>query len=210
MRADTRLQNFLLPMVAGAVLALPVFFLTRTRAGASSNPANAAAEVEPVCGPFVESFTAMRTEADRIAALAASIAAPLEDGEGKARDAVSAWAEIAASSRTLESWLWEANDPNAPLNLREDAVVAGVTPIASELEWDAEDIADQLRAPMSEDDAARVAQRMDSLARAAAGIARALDPLTTCRAQVISYSPRNDCESRDPEYQYAMSGACLY
>lgn len=207
MRSDTRLQNFFLPLIAGAILALPVVLLTRAPSGSVSSAAPQVAEVEAVCGPFVESFTAMRVEADRIASLALMTATPTEEGRDEA-GARAAWNEIAAAARSLDAWLWEANEPNAPLNMREIAVVTGVAPIASELKWDVQDVASRLSASESEDDIARMSRRMDSIARAAAGIARAIDPLTACEAPVVSYGPRNECETRDPEFQVAMAGAC--
>jgi hypothetical protein len=152
----------------------------------------------------------MRAEADRIVAMASFTAAPAEDGASSGTAAQQTWREISAAARTLDSWIWEANSENAPLTLREAAVLTDATPLTGDLRWDTAEIAGRLSAPLSDDDAARLIRRMESVIQAAGAVARSLDTLASCpAASVVSYAPSRACETLDPEYQHSMNGACV-
>jgi hypothetical protein len=215
MRFDARLHNFWLPLVGGVLVALPAFFLGgRQAAAVSPPPVVATAKVELGCGPFVESFAAMRSEADRIALLASSSEAPLEDEVSASASTVETWREIAAAARSIDGWVWEANSKRAPLTLREAAVVSAAMPLTTDLRLESTAVVGDLVAPPSELDAASLVTRMDRIAQNASALARALTPLASCEASAdkseVSYAVPTDCETLDPEYQYAMVGPCRY
>lgn len=205
-------RNFWLPLIGGVVLALPVLFLGEQPAGAVLPPAPAPPHsLQLSCGPFVETFATMRAEAQRIAILASSTAAPAED-EFAALEAAAAWREIASAARALDGWMWEARSDSAPLSLHEAAVISVSAPATREMQLESAAVAGELIAMPSELDAALLVSRMQFVERTAAEIARSLEPLATCEAtQELSFAPAaGDCETLDPEYQFAVAGPCAY
>ena len=207
MSEKTRLHTFWLPMLVGALLAAPAFVLTHEQPTAEAVPSVAQAEPELACGPFAEAFSAMRLEADRIAALAsASI-----DAEGEAMTAAAQWTEIHAAARALDSWVWEASSESAPLTMRETAILSSAAPITGDLRWEIADIAGRLRTRASEGSAPGLGRDMLDVVQKAGAVARLLDPLVLCRdlGKEVTYAPHRRCETLDPEYQVAMDGSCL-
>lgn len=196
-------------------MTLPAFFLGGRPASAVSPPQEAPpAKIELGCGPFVESFDAMRSEADRIALLASSAEVPLEDDATVSPATAATWREIASAARSLDRWVWDATSTRAPLTLREAAVVSAATPLTADIRAESAAVAGDLEAPPSELDAATLVARMDRVAENASAVARALTPLATCEAPAdgaqMSYAVRHNCETLDPEYQFAMMGPCRY
>jgi hypothetical protein len=162
----------------------------------------------------VDSFDAMRSEADRIALLASSAEAPLEDDATVSPASVATWREIASAARSLDRWAWDATSTRAPLTLREAAVISAATPLTADIRTESGAVAGVFSAPPSALDAPPLEARMDRVAQTASTVARALTPLATCEvgsaeAQVSYAMPRN-CDTLDPQYQVAMMGPCRY
>ena len=205
---DSKLQNFFLPLVAGAILAIPVFWLTHKEASAKAAPTVGKAQPELNCGPFAEAFAAMRAEADRIASLTSASMAPAEDVAPSPAD----WTEIHAAARALDAWVWEANSESAPLTAREAAVLSDAVPITGDIRWEVADIAGRLNRGTIDGPADQaLLHDMQTVMQKAGAVARLLDPLVQCRqtGREYSYAPRQVCETLDPEYQFAMNGACI-
>ena len=212
MRFSNPFQNLWLPLIGGALLAIPALHLGERPAVAvlpSAEPP--APTVELRCGPFVESFAAMRTEAERIAILASSTAAPAEEDVASAA-AVETWREIASAARVLNGWMWEASGQYATLNLTEAATVQVTVPLTVDIRAESAAVAGHLLEPASEVDTALLVDRMRAVERAALMVARSLEPLAVCEPrQQLSYAPvGGDCQTLDPEYELAMAGNCRF
>lgn len=213
MRFTVPFQNFYLPLLGGAIVAIPTLYLDGRPAGAVRTPAAALApSLQLGCGPFVESFAAMRAEAERIALLASTAATPAEEDGAAAPAPVETWREIAAAARALDDWMWEAGAPGAPLSPREAAAVSVTTRMTRDMRVESAAVAGDLVAMASELDMALPIGRMRAVERAAVTVARRLAPLAICESpRELSYAPADaDCESVDAEYQYAMTGPCQY
>jgi hypothetical protein len=130
----------------------------------------------------------MRAEADRIATLAASTAVSFEEPPVGSS---AVWKEVAAAARALDAWVWEAQSQRAPLTAQEAATVSAATPLTSQIRADAAAVAEELAA--GEVDADALYARMEQVARTASTVARQLEPLAICDAQ-LSYAPEETCE----------------
>ncbi len=208
----TRARNFWLPLAGGVLMAAPVLFLGERPARAVLPPPDEpAAAVESGCGPLAESFAVMLAEAETIAHLA-ELAAISGDEAAPLSATVETWREIAATARRLDDGLLEASSATAPLSLREAAVVALSTSQAAEMRADSAFVSGELIAPASERDAALLVGRMQAVGRTAAAVGRSLEPLAICQPfSELGYAPATgNCETLDPEYQYAMLGPCFY
>ena len=213
MRFTVPFQNFWLPLLGGAIVAIPALFFAEQRAGADAQPTPAAVRISELsCGPFVDSFGAMRAEAERVALLAASATAPLEEELVASPATIETWREIAEAARLLDAWMQEAASAGAPLNLSETAVVTVSAPLTRDMRSDAHAIAVELADLPSEPDVASLIDRMAAVERAAATVARSLEPIAICAPRdELSYAPAaGDCETLDPEYQLAVAGPCAY
>ncbi|MCB1019789.1 MAG: hypothetical protein KDC27_07660 [Acidobacteria bacterium] len=148
----------------------------------------------------------MRSDADRIAQAASSLA--LTSDEAQASDIADRWARVAASASSLDAWVVRERR-SAGLTFGETAILTDASPLLDDLYWEAAEIA--RRVGTSSADQAVLAARAQSVVRTASAVARLIDPLTACREaeRFVSYSPHPACETLDPEFQYAMSGACV-
>ena len=210
MRFDRPWKSFWLLLAGGLAIAIPVFVLGQPEPDlAVAPPAAGHPAIELSCGPFVDSFAAMRAEADRIATLAASTAVPLEEKEPAPAGAVEIWKEVAASAQSLDAWAWEAQSQKAPLTLQEATAVASATPLTSQIRIDSAALAGDLMAPAREVDTASLTARMERVARTATTVARALEPLAICDPQQleVTYAPASsDCEGLDSKF--GVKGPC--
>lgn len=211
MPGSERLQDFFLPLVTGALLALPVYFFHGDEQTATEAAAVLRAQPEASCSPFAETFAGMRAEADRIAEMAAFLA-PTSEERPDAGAAAQGWLEISAAARALDAWVAKAQRSSVGLTLGETAILTDALPLLADLRWETADIARRVASSPSSPVRDDVLEgRMRAVTQAANSAARLIDPLTACReaARAISYAPRPACESLDPEYQNAMSGGCL-
>ena len=191
MRLDKRSTGFWLPLAGGLAIAASVVCLVHRESDnvAAAPPPAGHPAMELSCGPFVDSFAAMRAEADRIATLAASTAVPFEEPPVGSS---AVWKEVASAATALDAWVWEAQSQKAPLTPQEAATVSAAIPLTSQIRAGAASVAEELVAGDVDPDA--LSSRMEQVARTAATVARQLEPLAICDAQ-LSYAPEETCET---------------
>ena len=214
MRFQTKPTGFWLPFAGALAIAIPAFVLGHRQSDFAATPPPARhPAIELSCGPFVDSFAAMRAEEDRIATLAASTVTSIDEESPAPAASVEIWREVAAAAQSLDKWAWEAQSQRAPLTLHEAAVVSATVPLTAQIRSDSTALAQALTAPAGEVNSAALPLRMEDVARNATAVARALEPLAICdspNVEVTYAPPSADCQKLDSKKPSGRSAPCGY